>query len=158
MYKRTQNATHFLPRTGSFSTHPHRNCRVDVLPPDAHEPLYAIETQMVEARARLEQLREQREQLVERSYYLRGIDRLREKFSHAREHAQVRDGIDVQIRQIDEGMARVRKHLGSLQSLLSGMGCDTVERAFMRIAEAELSGEVFERLASKARRIVAAAK
>lgn len=40
MYTRTAQSTHYLKRTGSYSTVPHANGRVDVLPPGASEPIF----------------------------------------------------------------------------------------------------------------------
>ena len=40
MYSKTAKSTHYLPRTGSYSTVPKRNGRVDVLPPEAEEQLF----------------------------------------------------------------------------------------------------------------------
>ena len=37
MYGKTSKTAHYLPRTGSYSTVPHRNGRVDVLPPEARD-------------------------------------------------------------------------------------------------------------------------
>ena len=37
MYSKTAKSSHYLPRVGSYSTVPHRNGRVDVLPPEARD-------------------------------------------------------------------------------------------------------------------------
>ena len=39
MYKRTGESAHYLPRRGSYSTVPHRNGRVDVLPPEMQQAI-----------------------------------------------------------------------------------------------------------------------
>lgn len=46
MYGKTGKSSHYLPRKGSYSTVPHRNGRVDVLPPSATIALYDIAPQI----------------------------------------------------------------------------------------------------------------
>lgn len=40
MYRKTAKSSHYLPRTGNYSTVPKRNGRVDVLPPEAEEQVF----------------------------------------------------------------------------------------------------------------------
>lgn len=155
MYKKTGTSTHYLPRKGSYSTHPKRNGRVDVLPPEASEALYDCARQIADAHARIDQLRQEREKLTDRGHGLRRVDDLRSRFSSTEKAPlPIRADIDARIKTIDEELAALRKHAGSLKALLAGGGVATFEDAFHRIASAELSHGVYETLAKKARMVL----
>jgi hypothetical protein len=62
MYGKTAKTAHYLPRTGSYSTVPHRNGRVDVLPPGASLPTFDdFQEQLKIAEARFAELIRQRD-------------------------------------------------------------------------------------------------
>ncbi len=64
MYSKTAKTAHYLPRTGSYSTVPHRNGRVDVLPPGASlETFDDFKEQLQRVISRIEQLKEKRDLL-----------------------------------------------------------------------------------------------
>jgi hypothetical protein len=158
MYSKTAKSAHFLPRKGSYSTHPHRNGRVDVLPPGATDQLYDCASQIVDATAQLDRLRITRDDISQRAHAATRFDALRRRLcTEAVAPSTVRDGIDRQLRQVEEEMAALRRHIGSLKHLLAGGGVKTFDEAFARVAKAELSASVYESVAAKAQLVLAAA-
>lgn len=155
MYKKTYTSQHFIPRTASFSTHPKRNGRVDVLPPDAAEALYDAAQQIEDGERRLQFLKVERESAVEKSSLARGVQRLQSKHGN---DPQKSSSLDSRLRAIDEEVATVRKHISALRALLRGGGVNTFDEAFVRVARAELAQDVFETISAKAHRVLAAAK
>lgn len=155
MYKKTGKSHHYLPRKGSYSTHPKRNGAVDVLPPEAREPLYDAASQIEDGERRLHELNNQRDALVEKLALSKGIERLQQK------HAARTDGpadFHNRLASIDQEIATLRKHVGALRALLRGSGVATLDQAFMKIAAAELAEDVYKNLAAKAQRILNAAR
>lgn len=160
MYRKTTNLTHFLPRKASYSTHPQRNGRVDVLPPNAVDQLYDCATQILNATTQLDRLRIVRDDICQRSHAATRIDALRAKLctSGSFQPSPVRSDIDKQLRQVDEEMALLRRHIGSLKHLLAGGGVKTFDEAFERVARAELAESVYKSIAAKAQLVLAAAR
>lgn len=153
VYRKTAKASHYLPRTGSYSTVPHRNGRVDVLPPDAGMPLYDAATQLAEAINRLEQIHKELEDVRRLKHSLGRIDKLRSRVgSDGSESRRVAE-LDAESARLDREGQLVKRRIGQLKSLLGGSKGASVEELFYRLAEHELPAEVFAVLVSKARSI-----
>lgn len=159
MYKKTAKSAHFLPRKGSYSTHPHRNGRVDVLPPSAVEPLYDCAAQIADATRQLDQLAMKRDTISQSAHGTARLLALSHKLcTHAPRQSTATYDFDRELRQVDEQMAALRRHIGSLKHLLAGGSVKTFEEAFHRVALAELSAYVYEELTAKARVILDATR
>lgn len=156
MYKKTYQSRHYLPREGSYSTHPKRNGRVDVLPVGAQEALYDTATQIEDGEYRLQMLKIERDSLAEKLQFSRGVHRLQAKHVGAADSKSA-SAIHVRLQEVDQEIGQVRKHVGGLRSLLKGGGAATFDEAFVRVARAELAAEVYEALTLKAHRVLAAA-
>ena len=150
MYKKTTNTAHFLPRTGSYSTHPHRNGRVDVLPPNAKMHLYDIATQINDAQERVVTLKNERDALLNEIHFLRNVDKLKDKVgSGGKEEGRISD-LHQRCDQLDNEIGQTRRKINELKSFVSGGGRMTYPEIFCRLARFELPGDVFEVLSSKA--------
>lgn len=154
MYKKTSNQTHFLPRRGSFSTHPQRNGRVDVLPPDAKMHLYDVALQIADGERRIESLRHDREEKQNRVHSLRGVDRLRGKMgSPGSESSQINKLLE-ECGRIDNEIKRSRSHINQLKRFVSGRKDMSYGDVFMRLAELELPHDIYEALSQRAHQIM----
>lgn len=150
MYKKTSESTHYLPRRGSYSTVPHRNGRVDVLPPEAGMPLYDTATQLVDANNRLEQLRKEQEDIQRQIYSLGRIDKLRSNLGSSGSEKTTIAVLSAEEKRIDHERQKVKKKIRELKSLLGGQNTVSIEQVFMRLSESELPPDVFATLKSKA--------
>jgi hypothetical protein len=161
MYSRTSKSAHYLPRTGSYSTVPHRNGRVDVLPPGATEALYGVAGQIEDGRKRLESLRAEKAALKDELADLRPKDALRLKWvtsdREARPSPRIGE-IDARVSEIEAEAKRLRTHVAGLTQLLSSGQRVTIEDAFYRIAKAELPEDVWRRIQVIAESIVSRAR
>lgn len=157
MHKKTIVSAHFLPRTGSYSTHPKRNGAVDVLPPHAREALYDISAQVDAGEARVRDLVIKKDHLFDKLQFRRRVQGLQQKHSGNMDASEAQT-LHLQIQAVDQEIGQLRRYINSLRALLKGAGVSTLEQAFTRIAEAELSPDVYGKILDKARRILAAAK
>jgi len=150
MYRKTAKSTHYLPRKGSYSTVPHRNGRVDVLPPEAEEPLYDVANQIEDGRSRIEILTEQKQSLTEELRLLDGVHGL--QLRHSRDIGESRKAIRLRadISAINETLKNTRKHIGQLVALTGSSKQTTFESAFVQIAKVELAVDTFEKISRKA--------
>lgn len=158
IYSKTAKSAHYLPRTGSYSTVPHRNGRVDVLPPSAKVELYDAATQISDLSARLDALRLEREHLAARVFSLARVDKWRDRVGSRGSEGQKLATLTAEGDRIDAERRAIRKRIGALKSLLGGGPSPKLETVFLRLAEAELPGDVFAELHARAAAIVARAR
>jgi hypothetical protein len=158
MYKRTGNLTHYLPRKGSYSTHPHRNGRVDVLPPSAKTPFYDIATQISTANAMVESLRQQKVAAEKKLHEFSRVDQLRahvgSRGSEANKIRQLQD----ECARLDDEMRKVRRRTNELKAILAGGRDLRFEVVFLRLARAELPDDLYARLENQANDIIRRAR
>lgn len=158
MYKRTGNLTHYLPRKGSYSTHPRRNGRVDVLPPGARTPLYDIATQISTANEQVEALRKRRDGAKEKLHSLSRVDQLRAKVgSSGSEASRVRQ-LEDEIAQLDAEMRRIRRRSNELKAIVAGGPDLRFEVIFTRLARAELPDDLYDAISAQAHAIIKRAR
>jgi hypothetical protein len=153
VYKKTGQSAHYLPRIGSYSTVPHRNGRVDVLPPGAEMPLYDVGAQLTDALAEIEQARARRELLEARRFDLVRFDDLRSKLGSRGTEKDELSRIDAELSAIDASLKSLRLRASKLRRLLSGDERLSVESIFFRLAEHQLPHDVYSRLVAQAQSI-----
>lgn len=156
MYSRTAKARHYLPRTGSYSTVPHRNGRVDVLPPQARDALYSIASQIDAGQSRLQELRAEKAAIQLDLDELRHLDAMRLKVATTERNRAPNPRIaslEARIRELDSEAKRIRAHVAQLNRLASGGQKMSVEVAFYNVARAELPQDTWEKLNATAEAI-----
>ena len=173
MYGKTSKSAHYLPRTGSYSTVPHRNGRVDVLPPGASD--LTIED-YEERRERLKKLLAAEQVKMAELNALSASNQMRDlhrdysvRVSHAKAH---RSGFVYPARELEKHWGEkdvCKKQIRDLQRQLTDLnnafvpGPRDIFRAkkasrqeitahfnaqFVRIAEQVLTSDVFGRIKS----------
>jgi hypothetical protein len=154
MYSRTSKNHHFLPRRGSYSTHPQKNGRVDVLPPDARESIYAAAEQLAALDERLNLLNIKKDDLHESLHRAQRLQQLQDKLTGSSSQNTI-SGIRREVEIIEIDIRRVKESRSRLLEVISPSKKVTLETAFYNLARVELSEEVFQRLSIEASRIVA---
>lgn len=158
MYKKTGQSSHYLPRKGSYSTVPHRNGRVDVLPPSARAPLFDIAVQITDANGRLEELRRERDSIKGQLHSLGRVDQLRQKLGSQGSELERSAKLQREIARLESEMKTLRRRSNELKSIVAGGASVSLEGVFMRLARVELPDNQFDILERKAREIVRRAK
>ena len=156
MFKATTNNAHWLPRTGSFSTHGQRNGRVDVLPPSAKTLVYAdIEERRNELIRKLHSVKQQMEEMRE----ARKKNPACALFQRLSLDAKLRGGLAPnkprEVIEFDDAYAALKAEARRIDELLSGMKEDRLRRreeAFVSAARDLLDAETFRLVMEEARR------
>lgn len=154
MYSKTAKSAHYLPRTGSYSTVPFRNGRVDVLPPNAQMQLYGIAQQIADGEVRISTLTKEKEKAEAELHSATGFDRLRAKHMSDYRPADGAHKARIRVTQIDAEIKAEKARLSELRAIASGSRKFSVESLFMKLAEAELPHDVYESLLKEAALIV----
>jgi hypothetical protein len=160
MYKKTAKSSHYIPRTGSYSTVPHRNGRVDVLPPSARQSLHGIADQIADGKERIRVLRAEKLQLENELTDLERKDALRLRWHTNEKFRERNPEIEMKRRRIDEIRSEIRKlnvHVSDLNALVSSDRVLSIEGAFFAVARARLDHSVWIELKAMAEDIVARA-
>lgn len=158
MFKKTWNSPHFIARTASHSTKGKRNGRVDVLPPQARTPLYDIATQISNANAHIESLRQQRTAAKEKLHSLARFDQLRNRVgSRGSESNKIRQ-LEDECKYLDEEIRKHCRRANELKAVLAGGPDLRFEVVFLRLARIELPDDLYTRLENQANDIIRRAR
>lgn len=137
---------------------PHRNGRVDVLPPDAKTQTYDIAIQIEDAASRLKDLRAAKDAAEAQIIALSRFDQLRARVGSRGSEGAKLTKLKRDAQSIEQEMKRVRKRAGELRALIAGGAAITLETAFIRIAREELPEDLFMALFTKAELIATKAR
>lgn len=157
MYEKTAKSAHYLPRKGSYSTVPHRNGRVDILPPDAQLPLYSIAVQISDGEEQVGALRERKKACEAELHALGRIDLLRDKVGSRGSEKPNIQRLRNEISRLEESMRAKRRWINELKAILSNGQKVSFEDVFVRLARVELPQDIYQAIESKARLIVSRA-
>jgi len=157
VYKKTVKGHHFIPRTGSYSTHPHRNGRVDVLPPDAVESLWDVADQIAGLEERLETLHQHKRELQLATHHAARLTQMQAKVTGGAMQTNPRE---VELRRDCEATERqiflTRYNLNELKHALNPRDRKlTSDAAFVVVARLVLDHDVFQSIEQKAERLIA---
>ena len=153
MYKQTSNSSHFLPRKGSYSTHPQRNGRVDVLPPNAGMQIYDVATQINDAQERIKILKAEREALLNEIYFLRDVDKIRDRVGSSGKEEKRIAVLHQRCNHLENEIGQTRRKINERKAFVAGGGRLTYLEIFCRLASLELPHSVFELLSTRAKSI-----
>jgi len=140
MYSKTSKTAHYLPRTGSYSTVPHRNGRVDVLPPSARESEIAHQELRSQVNALKQELEKNRVRLTEINA---SLAETMDWSSYARAESE-RANLAKRIHAIEMNL----RDLGEIVQQSSQL---VFANAFVKVARARLSQPAYDELAREAK-------
>lgn len=157
MYKKTAASHHFIPRLGSYSTRPHRNGRVDVLPPQAVESLWDVADQIAMLEARLASLQEQRCDLQLALHRADRLAQMQARLSGAAVQPNPHEAqLKMEFERIERQLIVTRVSLTDLNTALNPRSKQlTTDAAFVIVARLELDHDIYQSIAQKAERLIA---
>lgn len=156
MYGKTGKSAHYLPRTGSYSTVPHRNGRVDVLPADSKEALFDPMDTLRQLQKRFSELRQERDALTAEIEPLARMDEL--KYRHMTDRGQIRPNPKIaplvaRRKEVKAELKKIDSRIQDIEQTFKAGEQRSFENAFVQVAKLRLSPDVWRVIFDEAMRL-----